>query len=89
MPAVPLVLVVLVALVVPVVWASALMGDTAKPNAAAKPRSETILRRATVLDATSEVIFNLLDFGDVVILGWHSLTTLTRIRPAPGRRRVP
>jgi hypothetical protein len=53
MPAVPVVLVVLV---VPVVWASAPVGDMAKPNAAANPRSETILRRETVLDSTSEDI---------------------------------
>jgi hypothetical protein len=72
MPAVPVVPVVLV------VWASAPVGDTAKPNAAANPRSETILRRETIFDSTSEVIFNLLDFGDVVILVWHLLTTLIR-----------
>jgi hypothetical protein len=59
MPAVPVLLVVPVALVVPVVWASAPMGDTAKPNAAANPRSEIILRRETVLDLTSEDICDL------------------------------
>ncbi len=65
MPAVPLVLGALVALgalVVPVVWASAPMGDTAKPNAAANPRSETILRRETIFEPTSELMFNLLGF---------------------------
>jgi hypothetical protein len=46
----------LVVLVVLEVWASAPMGDTAKPTAAANPRSETILRRETVLDSTSEDI---------------------------------
>jgi len=56
MPAVPEVLGVLGVLAVPVVWASAPAGDTAKPNAAANPRSETILRRETVLDSTSEDI---------------------------------
>ncbi len=48
MPVVPVVLGVLVVPVVPVVWPSAPMGDTAKPNAAANPRSETILRRETI-----------------------------------------
>ena len=66
MPVVPVVLGVLVVLVVPVVWASAPMGDTAKPNAAANPRSETILRRETIFVTTSEVIFGLLGFGHVV-----------------------
>jgi hypothetical protein len=32
------------------------MGEMAKPNAAANPRSETILRRETILASTSEVI---------------------------------
>jgi hypothetical protein len=63
--------VVLGVLVVPVVWASAPVGDTAKPNAAANPSSETILRRETILDSTSEVIFNLLDFSNPVILVRH------------------
>ena len=78
MPAVPVVPVGVL-----VVWASAPMGDTTKPNAAANPRSETILRRETILDSTSEVIFNLLDFSDVVILVWHFLTTLIRTRGRP------
>jgi hypothetical protein len=56
MPAVPVVLVVPVVPVVLVVWASAPVGDKVKPNAAANPRSETILRRETVLDSTSEDI---------------------------------
>jgi hypothetical protein len=56
MPLVPVVPVVLGVLGVLVVWASAPVGDTAKPNAAANPRSETILRRETVLDSTSEDI---------------------------------
>ena len=71
MPAVPLVLGVVVVLVVPVVWASALVGNTVKPNAAANPRSETILRRETIFDSTPEVIFNLLDFSNPVILVRH------------------
>lgn len=76
MPAVPVVG-VLVVVVVPVgvlvVWASAPMGDTAKPNATANPRSATILRREAILALTSEVIFNLLGFSDVIILVWHRL----------------
>ena len=36
-----------------------------KPNAATNPRSETILRRETSLDLTSEVIFNLLGFRGI------------------------
>ena len=60
MPAVPLVLVVVVVPVgVLVVWASAPVGDTAKPIAAANPKSETILRRETILVTTSEDICNL------------------------------
>jgi hypothetical protein len=54
--------------VVPVVWASTPVGDTAKPKPAANPRSETILRRETIFDSASEVMFNLLDFGDMLIL---------------------
>jgi hypothetical protein len=76
MPLVPVVPVVLGVLGVPVVWASAPVGDTAKPNAAANPRSETILRRETIFDSTSEVTSNLLDFGDMVVLIWHLLPML-------------
>jgi hypothetical protein len=76
MPLVPVVPVVLGVLGVLVVWASAPVGDTAKPNAAANPRSETILRRETIFDSTSEVTSNLLDFGDMVVLIWHLLPML-------------
>jgi len=80
MPLVPVVLGALVALVALgalvapvvlgglVVWAAAPMGDTAKPNAAANPSSETILRRETIFDSTPEVILNLLDFSNPIIL---------------------
>jgi hypothetical protein len=38
-----------------------------------------------VCDSISEVIFNLLDFGDVASLVWHLLTTLIR---TGGRQRA-
>jgi hypothetical protein len=87
MPAVPLVLGALVALgalVVPVVWASAPMGDTAKPNAAANPRRGRIFRRERIFDSTPEVIFNLLDFSNLLILVRHLFTTLIRPEQATG-----
>ena len=86
MPVVPVV--VSVVPVVPVVWAPAPVGDTAKPNAAANPRSETTLRRETILDLISEVMFNLLDFDDMVALVWHLLTTLISVGPTQPRGRV-
>jgi hypothetical protein len=93
MPLVPVVLGVLVALgalVAPValgelvVWASAPMGDAAKPNAAANPRRGRIFRRAPIFDSTPEVIFNLLDFSSLVILVRHLFTTLIRPEQATG-----
>jgi hypothetical protein len=53
--------VVLVVPVVPVVWASASVDGTAKPNAAANPRRETIFRRE-IISHSSLIIFNLLEF---------------------------
>jgi hypothetical protein len=44
---------------VPEVWASASVARSANPNAAANPKSETIFRRETILDSTSEDICNL------------------------------
>ena len=76
MPAVPVVLVALVALVVPVVWASASVSETANPNAAANARSETFLRRETILNSTSEVMFKILPFEGPGISSSHLLTTL-------------
>jgi hypothetical protein len=90
MPLVPVVLGALVALGAPVVlgglvvWASAPMGDMAKPNAAANPRRGRIFRREPIFDSTPEVIFNLLDFSSLVILVRHLFTTL--IRPEQATR---
>src|SRR6476660_1231618 len=70
----------------PEVWASAAVDRRARPAAAATPRNGKIFRRETILDATSEVMFNLLDFEDPVILVWYLLTTkLIRARPARQR----
>jgi hypothetical protein len=46
----------------PEVCASAPVGEMAKPNAAANPSSETILRRETNLDLSSEVMLDLLRY---------------------------
>jgi len=37
------------------------------PAAAANPKKGKILRRETIFDSASEVMFNLLDFGDMLI----------------------
>jgi hypothetical protein len=60
----------------PVVCASAAVYRRARPAAVANPRKGKIFRRETILDSTSEVMFNLLDFDDMVILVWHLLATL-------------
>jgi hypothetical protein len=84
MPAVPLVLGALVALGALVVWASAPMGDMAKPNAATNPRRGRIFRREPIFDSTPDVIFNLLDFSSLVISVRHLFTTLIRPEHATG-----
>jgi hypothetical protein len=60
----------------PEVWASAAVYRRAKPAAAANPRKGKILRRETIFESTSGVIFNLLDFDDMVISVCHLLATL-------------
>jgi hypothetical protein len=52
----------------PEVCASAAVYRKARPAAAANPKKGNILRRETIFDSTSEVMFNLLDFGDMLIL---------------------
>jgi hypothetical protein len=59
-----------------------------KPAAAVNPRKGKIFRRETILDSTSEVMVNLLDFEDTVILVWHLLTTLIRTSPTGQQERV-
>ena len=60
----------------PEVCASAAVDRRTRPNAVANPRKGNIPRREIILDSTFEVMFNLLDFDDMVILVRHSLTTL-------------